>query len=89
MRTDVELMFLPYAGAAQETLVDVLVRELTSDKWSAFSAAVAFARESANYRELLVSLASFARGGGTIELTFGANRFSEGESQADVTHKQI
>ncbi len=78
MRADVELMFLPYAGASQETLVDVLVRELTSGRWSAFSAAVAFARESGNYRELLVSLTSFAKGGGTIELTFGASLFSEG-----------
>jgi HKD family nuclease len=79
MRTDVELMFLPYAGATQETLVDVLIREFASGKWSSFSAAVAFARESGNYRELLVSLTDFARGGGTIEMTFGANRFAEGE----------
>ena len=78
MKADVELIFLPYAEAQEETIVDVLIRELTSGEWSSFLAAVAFVRVSGNYPELLEALRDFAKVA-TVELTFGANTFSEGE----------
>ena len=79
MKTNVELIFLPYEGERQATMVDVLIRELKDAKWTSFTAAVAFARSSGNVTELLDALAAFAKRGGTIEMTFGANTFAEGE----------
>ena len=79
MKTNVELIFLPYGEETQTTMVDVLIRELKDTKWTSFTAAVAFARSSGNAAELLDALAAFANRGGAIEMTFGANTFAEGE----------
>src|SRR6266566_618056 len=79
MKTDVELIFLPYGEQTKSTMVDVLIRELMDVKWTSFTAAVAFARRSGNIPELVDALASFAERGGAIEMTFGANTFAEGE----------
>ena len=79
MKTNVELIFLPYEEERQATMVDVLIRELKDAKWTSFTAAVAFARSSGNAAELLNALAAFAKRGGAIEMTFGANTFAEGD----------
>src|SRR5258707_15566279 len=79
MKTNVELIFLPYEEERQATMVDVLIRELKDAKWTSFTAAVAFARSSGNAAELLDALTAFAKRGGAIEMTFGANTFAEGE----------
>ncbi|MBI3416720.1 MAG: hypothetical protein HY043_15620 [Verrucomicrobia bacterium] len=79
MKADVELIFLPYAEETQSTMVDVLIRELKDAKWTSFTAAVAFARSSGNATELLDALATFAKRGGAIEMTFGGNTFADGE----------
>lgn len=79
MKTNVELIFLPYEEERQATMFDVLIRELKDGKWNSFAAAVAFARSSGNAVELLDALAAFAKRGGEIEMTFGANTFAEGE----------
>jgi HKD family nuclease len=52
---------------------------LKDAKWTSFTAAVAFARSSGNATELLDALTAFAKRGGAIEMTFGANTFAEGE----------
>jgi len=67
MKAEIELMFLPYAEATKTTLVDILIREFESAKRSSFMAAVAFARQSGNYRELLEALVRFANSGATVE----------------------
>jgi len=51
MKTDVELIFLPYGEETLSTMVDVLIRELKDTRWTSFTAAVAFARRSGNIRE--------------------------------------
>ena len=79
MKTNVELIFLPYGAETQSTMIDVLIHELKDVKWTSFTAAVAFARRSGNIPELLDALAAFARRGGAIEMTFGANTFAGGE----------
>lgn len=79
MNTDVELIFLPYDEERQATIIDVLIRELGEAKWTSFTAAVAFARSSGNSAALLDALTEFAKRGGAIEMTFGANTFAEGE----------
>jgi len=68
---------LPYASARQRSLAHVLIEELDSGKWTRFRAAVAFAGTSANTKELVASLRSFAAGGGEIAITFGADAFGE------------
>lgn len=82
MRLKAELMFLPYAGEQHRTLADVLIGELNSGAWMSFRAAVAFARQSGNHPKLLAALVGFARRGGNVEMTFGANTFS-GEEGSD------
>ena len=61
MKTNVELIFLPYGEETQSTMVDVLISELKDAKWNSFTAAVAFARRSGNVPELLDALAAFAQ----------------------------
>src|SRR5438105_2421776 len=79
MKLDVELIFLPYGEVTESTMVDILIRELSDKRWTSFKAAVAFARRSGNIPELIDALRRFGERGGAIELTFGANTFSEGE----------
>ena len=79
MRADVELMFLPYDDRSQNTLADFFVRELRGDDWTEFRAAVAFVRQTGNFDELKAALQHFCERGGSIQLTFGANVFSDTE----------
>src|SRR5690349_13979509 len=72
-------MFLPYDDREKKTLADLLVGELQGEKWSEFRCAVAFVRQSGNFKEVLKALVDFATAGGRIELTFGANTFSDTE----------
>jgi hypothetical protein len=76
----VELLILPYASAAGRSLLQVLIEELRQGTWSRFQAAVAFAKASGNFPDLLDALRAFAEAGGRVELTFGADIFS-GESR--------
>jgi HKD family nuclease len=77
MKAKIDFIFLPYSGKVQKTLVDVLIKELLSPKWSQFMSAVAFARQSGNYPKLLNALHTFVKTGATVEMTFGANIFSK------------
>jgi HKD family nuclease len=71
----VRLLVLPYASLQGESLVQLLVNELGSARWSRFAAAVAFAKHSGNYVEFLDALRKFSEAGNTVELTFGGNTF--------------
>lgn len=55
-----------------------LINEFKSGHWTQFQAAVAFARQSGNYVELIEAMRQFAKEGGTIDLTFGADTFPSG-----------
>ena len=79
MRADVDLMFLPYDDRSQNTLADVLVKELKNGNWTTFHAAVAFARQTGNFEEIQAALRDFCDAGGSIDLTFGANTFADTE----------
>jgi HKD family nuclease len=79
MQAEVRLMFLPYDDRQSETLADVLVSELNSGKWTEFHCAVAFIRQTGNFQELQKALLDFGTAGHVIELTFGANTFSDTE----------
>lgn len=80
MLADVEILTLPYDVPAGRSLLHRLIEELGNPDWTLFRAAVAFARSSGNYMELLDALRQFAERGGRVELTFGADTFS-GEQQ--------
>ncbi len=70
-----EVLLFPYDAAEGKSLIYRLIEELSSGGWTRFRAAVAFARESGNYQELLDALAYFASSGGIVSLTFGADTF--------------
>lgn len=84
MRAETEFLILPYdaAGRRGSSLLHRLVAELNGKIWRRMRAAVAFARTSANVKELHDALAGFAEEGGTIGLTFGADQFG-GEGGSD------
>ena len=82
MNTNIELLIQPYSVQDNRSLIHLLVKELSCNKWTCFRAAVAFARTSGNYDAALQAMLQFARNGGRIDLTFGADRFS-GESGSD------
>src|SRR5690349_17951107 len=75
MFVNVELLILPYAGAGR-TVLHRLIEELKSGRWASFAAGVAFAKDSGNYLELIQALTDFAKSGGRVDLTFGADSFA-------------
>ena len=75
MLTNTEVIILPYSGEAKRTILHLLIDEFGSDKWTLFQSAVAFAKTSGNYEELLKAIATFLRSGGRVEMTFGADVF--------------
>jgi HKD family nuclease len=79
----VEFLVLPYDSANGNSLVDLLARELTSQAWLSFRAAVAFVRSSGNFPTLVDALEAFAAKGGEIALTFGADLFSSDAPASD------
>jgi HKD family nuclease len=78
---EVELLVSPYSGS-ERTLIQVLVEEFSNPNWNVFQSAVAFASRTGNFPGLLKAMVDFAKRGGRIEMTFGADTFSgEGGSE--------
>jgi len=76
MQADVELLIHPYCFEQDRSILHLLISELQTGSWTRFRAAVAFARTSGNYRELLEAMVAFSERGGSIDLTFGADTFA-------------
>jgi HKD family nuclease len=76
MQADIELLIQPYSVPGGRSILQALIEELTKGNWKVFRAAVAFAKTSGNYEDLLRAMLGFAKGGGKIDLTFGADTFS-------------
>lgn len=76
MFADIELLILPYCAADKRSVLHILIDELGNPDWSRFQAAVAFAKATGNFPDLLGAMRGFAQRGGGIELTFGADGFS-------------
>jgi HKD family nuclease len=86
---EVELLILPYTGPGK-TLIDLLIDEFNNTEWDSFQSAVAFASQSGNFPDLLNGIASFAKRGGRVEMTFGADTFSgEGGSEYDAIEQLL
>ena len=75
MLTNTEVIILPYAGENNRTILHLLLDEFGSNKWTLFQCAVAFAKVSGNYKELLEAITNFLTSGGSVEITFGADVF--------------
>jgi HKD family nuclease len=75
MLAETEFVILPYASQRGRSLLHLLVRELRDGEWDTFRGAVAFVKQSGNYPHLLKALTLFAKRGGTISLTVGADVF--------------
>jgi len=75
MLTEIDLIIQPYSVKKGKSILDTLIRELKSAKWDSFQAAVAFARQSGNFPDLLAAMQNFMTSGGKIQITFGANSF--------------
>jgi len=83
MKTDVELLIQPYSAREGRSLLQTLVLELDTGRWTVFRAAVAFARASGSFPDLLGAILAFAHGGGQADLTFGADAFSGEDRGSD------
>jgi len=79
IRAEVELLVLPYASVTGRSLVQVLIGELDSGRWGRFRAAIAFAKASGNFPDLLDAMVRFAKDGRSLAITFGADSFSGAE----------
>lgn len=77
MLADTEFIILPYTSREGGSILHLLARELSSGAWDTFRGAVAFAKRSGNEKRLLKALTTFARRGGTIALTVGADVFGQ------------
>lgn len=75
MLTETEIIILPYAGKENKTLLHILIDEFKGGKWNKFKAAIAFVKQSGNYKELLDAMKDFVARGGSIEMTFGGDIF--------------
>ncbi len=75
MQANVDLLFLPYATANDQSLLHILINQFKTGKWKNFFAAVAFAKQSGNYPDLLQVMKKFALDGGSIRITVGADTF--------------
>ncbi len=84
MKTETEIIVLPYDAADGKSLVHRLISELEGGTWERFRAAIAFAKSSGNYKELLAALTSFAQAGNHIGLTFGADTFGKNTKGSDL-----
>lgn len=83
MNVDAELIVLPYEARQGRHLLDRLIDELESGRWSEFRAAVAFGSKTANFPGLINALEDFAAAGHTVTITFCARRFSGGTYATD------
>lgn len=83
MKAEVEILLLPYDSADGRSLLHRLIAEADGGNWTRMMAAVAFARVSGNYLELVRSLRSFAERGGDVSLTFGADSFGADTKGSD------
>jgi HKD family nuclease len=89
MKTNTEILLLPYDSASGTSLLHRLIAELESGNWISFRAAIAFAKSSGNYQELVSALVKFAKNGGGIELTFGADTFGANTKGSDMEAVEV
>jgi len=75
MQAELEVLVQPYSLLEGRCLLVRLVEEFRAGNWEYFRAAVAFAKASGNYEELLLEMLQFAQRGGRIDATFGADTF--------------
>lgn len=76
MRTNAEILILPFASIEGRSLAALLAAELSGGRWQAFYAAIGFAKSSGNFPDLLDALRRFAaREDTVVRLTFGADVF--------------
>ena len=80
MNSDANLLILPYSAVEGPSLLHILIEQFQSKHWTHFRAAIAFARTTGNFENLLKAMKDFAGRGNNIDITFGANRFG-GEAQ--------
>jgi hypothetical protein len=76
MRADVEFIVLPYDAAEGRSILHLLLEQLSSNAWTEFRSAVAFAKASGNFDQLLAALLGFVKRGGHLSMTFGADVFA-------------
>ena len=75
MLADIRILLLPYATGEDDSLLHLLIQEFKSNQWTHFRSAIAFAKQSANYQDLLNAMIDFAKCDCSIEMTFGADLF--------------
>lgn len=83
MEAEVDFVILPYASAEGKSLLHLLIEELNGSSWTHFRAGVAFAKAGGNYEELFAAMSGFVARGGSIDLTFGADTFSNESRGSD------
>ena len=73
----VSVLVLPYASVTGNSLAKVLIDNLNDERWTDFTAAVAFLNSSGNSKEMVEAILAFLNRDGSVELTFGADSFGD------------
>ncbi|MHB8355137.1 MAG: phospholipase D-like domain-containing protein [Vulcanimicrobiaceae bacterium] len=78
--TAIELLVNPYTKAkGGRSVREALIEQLRSGRWVRLRASVAFAQTTGNDERIIAGLKLFAKGGGHLDLTFGADIFGNGQ----------
>lgn len=83
MKTVSEVLIHPYGADRKSTVLHVLIREFSSNRWTSFDGAVHFVKESGHYDALIASLRSFLEAGRSVRLTFGADVFGRTDAASE------
>jgi hypothetical protein len=76
MLVDIELLVLPYSSAAGRSVLSVLIEQFNDGDWCTFKGAVAFAKTTGNFPDLIDAITGFLDRDGVVSLTFGADIFA-------------
>ena len=79
MPSRLKLIIHPYSSVEGDSLLENLITEFQSGRWSAFHAAIAFLKPSGNFDVLLEAMLLFLNDGGSLSMTLGADLFGEAQ----------
>ena len=79
MPSNHKVIIHPYSSAIGESLLEILIAELSSGKWTRFQSAVAFLKPSGHFESLLAAMLTFVEDGGELVMTFGSDLFGDAQ----------
>jgi hypothetical protein len=83
LNAKVEFLVTPYSYVGDDCFPGRILKELLGGRWDYLRIAVAFARNELSHGPLLDAMRAFSSGGRRIDITFGADRFTNSQFGTD------